>query len=129
VKVFKIIRTSIWGYAISILVGAGGWVYLAASTTGREGWDNPFYFTVFFPILALLSGVLGFFFQSRPWRWGLVMFWTQALMAFIEKPMAPLLPIGLILFGILSLPCVVTAYCGAFLRSITKKLHSAGSDD
>lgn len=115
-------------YVIAFVIGTGGWLYLGAGTTGREGWDNPLYFRVFWPALLFVALALGFLAPMRPWRWGLVLFGGQALAALVAKPTAGLLPLGLILFGILALPSVGSSYVGAFLRgAVGRRKRSTGA--
>ena len=115
-------------YVVAFVVGTGGWLYLGASTAGREGCDNPLYFRVFCPALQVVALALGFLAPNRPWRWGLVLFGGQALAALVAKPTAGLLPLGLILFGILAQPCVGFSYAGAFLRrAVGKRKESTGA--
>lgn len=113
-------------YVISLAAGAGGWVYLAHGRLSREGWDNPAYFSPFLPLLVALAFVLGIVQPTRPWRWPAIMFGAQALMASIGHPTASLLPLGLVLFAILSVPAMVAGYVGAFIRHVTTRRTAAG---
>jgi hypothetical protein len=94
-------------------VGFGGWVEVSNISGRREAWDSPIYFSIFFPLLLLLSAILGYLAPDRPWRWGMCMAAGQALIIFALNPGGSLLPLGLIMFGILGgvigIPAIFTA--------------------
>ncbi len=112
-------------YFISLLVGVGLWIGIMFVTGEHEAWDTGIYFIYAWPIMALISGALGFFMPERPWRWGAVMLASQALLAIIVSRSANLLPFGLVVFFVLSLPCILLAYGGAAIR---RKLRMVRSD-
>jgi len=99
---------------LSLMAGACGWLALAIPS-GREAWDTSSYFTMFVPALVLFAGALGFLFPRRAWRWGLALFAGQAAAAVVLNPTGGLLPLGLIVFGFLSVPAVISATLGAFI--------------
>ena len=99
---------------LSLMAGACGWLALAI-TSGREAWDTSSYFTMFVPALVLFAGALGFLFPRRAWRWGLALFAGQAAAAIVLNPTGGLLPLGLIVFGFLSVPAVISATLAAFI--------------
>jgi len=99
---------------LSLMAGACGWLALAIPS-GREAWDTSSYFTTFVPALVLFAGALGFLFPRRAWRWGLALFAGQAAAAVVLNPTGGLLPLGLIVFGFLSVPAVISATLGAFI--------------
>lgn len=104
-------------YVISIAVGAGIWIGISNLAGKVEAWDSPYYFQYGLPFLVITTGVLGFIAPARPWRWGILVMVSQAAVAFIQNPTANLLPLGLVVFGILSIPCVISAYIGAYISS------------
>ena len=99
---------------LSLMAGACGWLALAIPS-GREAWDTSSYLTMFVPALVLFAGALGFLFPRRAWRWGLALFAGQASAAMVLNPTGGLLPLGLIVFGFLSVPAVISATLGAFI--------------
>jgi peptidoglycan/LPS O-acetylase OafA/YrhL len=99
---------------LSLMAGACGWLALAIPS-GREAWDTSSYFTMFVPALVLFAGALGFLVPRRAWRWGLALFAGQAAAAVVLNPTGGLLPLGLIVFGFLSVPAVISATLGAFI--------------
>jgi hypothetical protein len=108
---------NVWvAFLFSAILGAGVWVSISLLTGQREAWDSAYYFLYGLPLTALVTGLLGFIAPIRAWRWGVVAMTSQALIAVLQNPMANLLPLGLIVFAILSLPCILTAYLGAFIR-------------
>lgn len=104
-------------YALAAAAGAAVWVGVMAASGRREAWDSGLYWSYGMPLMFLVSGVLGFAFPERPWRWALAGFAGQAAAAFVQNPTANLLPLGLVLFFVLSLPCMAGARIGAALRS------------
>ena len=83
----------------------------------REAWDTDLYWLVGLPLCYVVAGVLGWLGPERIWRWPLVMMATQALaMLLFAGSGLSLLPLGLILFAILALPGILTAWIGRCLR-------------
>jgi hypothetical protein len=104
-----------WAYAVGALVGAGTWGLVAATSGRQEAWDSDLYFTVALPFVGLSAAVLGFLVPDRAWRWAFVPFAAQAVVAFVQNPTGNLLPIGLIVFALFGVGCLVPAYIGARL--------------
>jgi hypothetical protein len=96
--------------------GAYLWLWAAGFDLGREGWDNPTYFTRGLPALLVLCFVLGAVAPVRAWRWGIAPMAAQAVLAFAGNPTANLLPLGLLLFAGLAVPCAGAAALGGRLR-------------
>jgi hypothetical protein len=100
------------GWLSALVVGAIGWG-LACQLSGRkEAWDSPYYFQLAYPLFALASVALGYFWPGRPWRWALGIALGQALVAFAKNPTASLMPLGVIVFAIYSAPLILTAMLG-----------------
>jgi hypothetical protein len=104
-------------YSIAILGGLL-LMFAAAEVSGRrEAWDSGIYWAVFYPISIVACGILGYLFPERPWRWALAFFLGQCVgMLLRNGEIGNLFPLGLILFGILSLPGVAIAKLGAKQR-------------
>jgi hypothetical protein len=64
----------------------------------------------------VFAGVLGYAFPQRPWRWAVVMMFMQAAVMVIAGSGFGLLPLGLILLAVLSLPAVALARLAAKIR-------------
>ena len=108
--------------------GSGGLVWFVLQiTTGREAWDTDMYFPLVLALIVL-AGAIGFLYPRRPWRWGLAQFWSQAAVAFLFNPTGGLLPLGLILFLVLSLPSLISASIGGFVgRRVAGRGHAGAS--
>lgn len=103
-------------YAITAVAGAIGWITISQVTGRREEWDAEVYFGLFLPLIATIIAWIAFFAPRRAWRWAFVPFAAQAVVAFVQNPTANLLPLGLIVFGVFGLLCLVPALVGAGLR-------------
>jgi hypothetical protein len=65
----------------------------------------------------MLAGVLGYRAPGRAWRWGLAVMLVQApVLLLTSGGSMSLLPLGLALFAILSLPAIAAATFGAKIR-------------
>lgn len=109
---------------ITGLVSSLGVLLLAGVLSGglpealrREAWDTDLYWLIGLPLCYLVAGVLGYLGPERIWRWPLAMMATQGLvMLLFSRSGFSLLPLGLILFAILALPGIVTAWIGRCAR-------------
>src|SRR4051794_27040583 len=91
-------------FVIAAATGAALWLIVSVVSGRREAWDTGVYWTVGYPIAIGLCGLLGFVFPRRPWRWSLTIFFAQfATMAVRNGELGNLWPLGLALFGTLSL--------------------------
>jgi len=99
-------------YALAIVSSAALWVATAAISGKAEPWDSTVYWTVSYPLAIVLAWVLGYAFPQRPWRWALVVMFTQAAVMIAAGSDVGLLPLGLILLAVLSIPAVVLALLG-----------------
>ena len=103
-------------YAIAIAAGAAIWLVVSLATGSREAWDAGIYWSVFYPLAIVVCGTLGHRFPERPWRWALALFFAQCLaMALRNGEIGNLFPLGLFMFGVLSVPAVAAAKFGARL--------------
>ena len=105
-------------YLIAATAGAGGWLYISITTGRSEAWDTGSYFTLLLPEIMLVTALLGFFFPRRVWRWPATAFASQALVLFLSNPTGGLLPLGLIVFAVLSIPSFVAAWCGRLIATL-----------
>jgi hypothetical protein len=67
------------------------------------------------PAIALTAAIVSFLVPQRFWRWAMLPFAGQALVAFLQDPTANLLPLGLLVFAILGSICMIPAALGAAL--------------
>ena len=103
-------------FGIAAAAGAAGWLAITAASGRREAWDSEYYFGLFLPALAVVVAWLGFLSPRGAWRWAVVPFAAQAVLALTQNPRAGLVPGGLIVFAVLALVCLVPALVGAVLR-------------
>lgn len=103
-------------YTVALVGSLALWTATAALSGRREPWDWGGYWSFSYPVALLLAGVLGALFPQRPWRWALVVIFSQAIVMLLGGSGLGLLPLGLILLGVLSLPAVLAAKLGARIR-------------
>jgi len=102
-----------WLYGVAFVSGMAVWILVCAYSGRREAWDSGLYFTVGIPVVCLVAGVLGYVEPERPWRWGIVPLIGQAVWMLVSQGVGNLLPLGLVVFGIFSIPSILTAIVGA----------------
>jgi hypothetical protein len=66
-------------------------------------------------LIAGTAAVVSFFVPEKPWRWAMIPFGAQALVAFFQNPTANLMPLGLIVFAIFGGLCAIPAAIGAMM--------------
>lgn len=108
------------GYLIAAIGGVALWTATALVGGRTEPWDTGLYWSVSYPLALVAAAVLGYVFPSRPWRWALVLIYSQVLVMLVSGSGLGLLPLGLVLLAFLCLPAVALARFGAFAR------HRAG---
>lgn len=106
-----------WLYGVAVVTGILVWVVVSNATGRREAWDSQWYFLISVPVVCIVSAALGFVEPSKPWRWGVAPLVGQfSWMLFTQGP-GNLLPLGVVVFGVLSVPSIITARIGAFFGS------------
>jgi hypothetical protein len=104
-------------YALAIAAGMLLWFAGAEFTGRREAWDSGLYWTAFYPLALAACGLLGYRFPERSHRWALALFFAQCLaMGIRNGEIGNLFPLGLIVFGVLSLPGIAVAKLGARMK-------------
>jgi hypothetical protein len=101
--------------AIALLIGIALWVAITKLSGRREAWDSDLYIWVGMTTACAASFVLGFIEPVRTWRWGLWPFVGQFVAMLAMAGVGSLLPLGLVMFGILSIPAILTARLDAFV--------------
>lgn len=109
-------RTSKLAFAIAVVAGTLLWATTSMISNKVEPWDAAGYWTVAYPLAIGIAGFLGYLAPERPWRWALVIMFTQVIVMVAGGSGLGLLPLGLILLAILSVPAVVVARFGAAVR-------------
>jgi len=114
-----------WLYGVAGVVGIVVWAVVSTASGRREAWDSQWYFLIGTPVVCIVSAVLGFVEPSRPWRWGVAPLAGQFFWMLVTQGPGNLLPLGVIVFGVLAIPSILTASLGAFLG---KKLTRAAPE-
>ncbi len=79
----------------------------------REAWDHWTYFALSYPLMMLAAGYAGFRVPARPGRWPRVLAAGQLVTLLVLSGAGSMLPLGVIVFLVLSLPMLATAWAGA----------------
>jgi hypothetical protein len=104
-------------YAMAFLAGTIVWSLATIAAGGREAWDVGLYWTAAYPAALLIGGGLAALFPYRPWRWPLVVMFAQIPVMIAFGSGFGLLPLGLVLLAVLSLPGMAIAIViGAWRR-------------
>ncbi len=103
----------------AILIGVIAWEAAVPAGTRKEAWDLPVYWQIAYPMMIAGAFVLGVLGPAHPVRWGLCIglgqgVWSLVVTA-LQKGIPNLLPLGLIMFAILSVPCIAAAWAGSWL--------------
>ena len=114
-----------WLYGVAILTGTVVWVVVSTASGRREAWDSELYFLLGMPVVCMVSATLGFFEPNRSWRWGGTPLVGQFFWMLLTQGPGNLLPLGVVVFGILSVPSIITAQIGAFFGSKRAKNNDA----
>jgi peptidoglycan/LPS O-acetylase OafA/YrhL len=113
------LRRDITPAMLALLLGAADWELARRLGGHREAWDDPLYWRLAYPLLLLAAFGLGLVWRERPWRWAVWLIagqiaWSFAL-ALAQDGVPNLLPLGLIMFLLLGIPCVAAAYAGRWI--------------
>jgi hypothetical protein len=113
------LRSDIGPSALAFVSGAVDWELIRALGARREAWDDPIYWQLGYPLLLLAAFGLGLVWRERPWRWAVWLMAGQVtwslLLAITQDGMPNLLPLGLVMFLLLGIPCVLASYAGRWL--------------
>jgi hypothetical protein len=101
---------------IAAFAGAALWVLFAALGGYAEAWDSPLFFPMAMPLAVATAALLGALAPHRAWRWGGWLMAGQAVALLVSVGPGSLLPLGLVLFAVLALPCMAASLFGAWLR-------------
>ena len=110
-------KRDVWLYTLAVGTGILTWAAISAMSGRREAWDSPSYFSVGIPVVCLMSAVLGYIEPLKPLRWGVAPLVGQFSWMLVTQGPGNLLPLGIVVFGVLSIPSILTANLGAFIRS------------
>ena len=104
-------------------MGFALWVLIPIFTGRREAWDSSIYFTMGIPVMAVVSGFLGYLLPGSWWHFGLAAFLSQAVYIIVKGPTANLLPPGLVVLAVFCVPYLAAACLGARLSAGLTKRH------
>jgi hypothetical protein len=108
-----------WLYLLAAGCGAAIWILIALASGRREAWDSSLYFSVGIPAVCLASLAFAFFEPDRSWRWGVLPLVGQFIWMLLSQGPGNLLPLGVIVFAVLSVPSIIAARIGAFIATKT----------
>jgi hypothetical protein len=109
-------RNSFLPCILSALSGLGLWALTAAATGKHEPWDASSYWIVSYPLAIIGSAILGFFFPQKPWRWAASLMLMQLVVMIATGSDLSLLPLGLVMLAVLSVPPALAGMLAAKLR-------------
>ena len=107
-------KKDFWLYGVALVAGTVVWVVVSEASGRKEAWDSQWYFLISIPVVCVVSAVLGFIEPSKPWRWGVAPLAGQFSWMLLTQGPGNLLPLGVVVFGVLSVPSIMTARIGAF---------------
>jgi hypothetical protein len=110
-----------WLYLIAAICGAAIWIAIAQTTGRTEAWDSGLYFSVGIPAVCFVSMAFGYFEPNRSWRWGVLPMVGQFVWMILSQGPGNLLPLGVVVFGVLSVPPIIGARVGAFIAAKGRK--------
>jgi hypothetical protein len=64
---------------------------------------------------VVVACIVAFIVPEKPWRWAMIPFAAQALVAILQNPTANLMPLGLIMFAIFGGLCAIPAALAAMV--------------
>ncbi len=102
---------------VALAGGAALWIATIAATGRSEAWDSSWYWEITYPLGIGLAALLGYLTPRRPWRWGFAVIMIQApVLMFTSGNSWNLLPLGIAVFLLMSLPAIAAAVVAARLR-------------
>jgi hypothetical protein len=104
---------------IAIIIGAIIWTVFKVIARPQDPTDLLFYWQIGYPISILLSGIMGILFPERFWQWGIYIIFIQLVMTmFLTEGDWNLLPPGILFYALLTVPCIIAGYIGAWVSGI-----------
>jgi hypothetical protein len=107
-------------YLLAVAGGAAIWIVIAQVSGRKEAWDSGLYFSVGIPAVCALAFVLALFQPTRIWRWGILPMAGQLVAMLLTAGGGNLLPLGVILMGVLSVPAILAAWVATLLTARAK---------
>jgi hypothetical protein len=108
-------------FAISIVVGTFVWYFFSFYTNHSDPQSTKVYWQIGYPILILASFITSYYFSVKVWRWPLLLIFSQAIIGIVmSKGGGNLLPIGIVVHIVISIPCFIAGYCGVLLKKYVR---------
>jgi hypothetical protein len=98
-----------WLYLSAAGCGAAIWILIALASGRNEAWDSGLYFSVGIPAVCLVSMAFAFFEPNRSLTWGVLPLVGQFVWMLLSSGPGNILPFGVIVFGVLSVPPIIAA--------------------
>lgn len=109
-------RRSTVVFAAAFVTSTALWLATAILSNRVEPWDASGYWTIAYPSAIALAGVFGYLAPERPWRWAVVIMFTQAIVMIGGGAGLGLLPLGLALLSLLAVPAILASNAAAAVR-------------
>jgi hypothetical protein len=106
-------KKDFWFHVAAVSGGALMWILVSLASGRKEAWDSGLYYAAGIPAVCVLSLILGYLAPNRPWRWGVEPCIGQFASMLLSQGPGSLLPLGVIMFGVFSIPSVLAAQLGA----------------
>lgn len=106
-----------WLHLAAAIFGAAVWILVSLATGRTEAWDSGLYFSAGIPAVCLGSMAFAFFAPERSWRWGVLPPAGQFVWLLVSQGPGNLLPLGVVVFAMLSVPSILAARAGAFMAA------------
>lgn len=103
-------------HAAAFVAGTILWSVTGIATSGREMWDTALYWNAAYPAALLIAAGVAVFHPVRPWRWCPTLMLAQIPVMLATESGLSLLPLGLALLAMLSLPAMLAASIAGWLR-------------
>lgn len=104
-----------WLIGISAAAGIAVWAAISMASHKREAWDSELYFIYAIPFICVVAAVLAVVQPNQAWRWAVIPFAAQALWMILTQGIGNMLPLGLMVFGLFSIPALLTTLLGAYI--------------
>lgn len=103
-------------HAAAFTAGTILWSVTGIAAGGREIWDTALYWNAAYPAALLMAAGLAAFHPVRPWRWCPTLMLAQIPVMIAMGSGFSLLPLGLALLAVLSLPAMLAASIASWLH-------------
>ena len=112
-----------WLYLVAAVCGAAIWILITLASGRKEAWDSDLYFSLGIPAVCLVSMAFAFFEPHRSWRWGVLPLVGQFVWMLLYQGPGNLLPLGVVVFAVFSIPSIIAARIGAFIATKRRRAN------